>query len=83
MSYDHYHRFNLAYAPFFVRKRVGKCFKVLRRFPTHEQALDYLRSLTELYPGTDSSDTWFNAPSEHTSHCAAAGDTPHSDHKEP
>lgn len=51
MSYDHYHRFNLACAPFFVRKRVGKCFKVLRRFPTHEQALDYLRSLTELYPG--------------------------------
>ena len=51
MSYDHYHRFNLAYAPFFVRKRVGKCFKVLRRFPTHEQARDYLRFLTELYPG--------------------------------
>lgn len=51
MSYDHYHYFNLACAPFFVRKRVGKCFKVLRRFPTHEQALDYLRSLTELYPG--------------------------------
>lgn len=51
MIYDHYHRFNLAYAPFFVRKRVGKCFKVLRRFPTHEQALDYLRSLTEMYPG--------------------------------
>lgn len=51
MSYDHYHRFNLACAPFFVRKRVGKCFKVLRRFPTHVQALDYLRSLTELYPG--------------------------------
>lgn len=51
MSYDHYHRYNLAYAPFFVRKRVGKCFKVLRRFPTHEQALDYLRSLTKLYPG--------------------------------
>lgn len=51
MNYDHYHRFNLACAPFFVRKRVGKCFKVLRRFPTHEQALDFLRSLTELYPG--------------------------------
>lgn len=51
MSYDHYHRFHLAYAPFFVRKRVGKCFKVLRRFRTHEQALDYLRFLTELYPG--------------------------------
>lgn len=51
MSFDHYHRFELAYAPFFVRKRVGKCFKVLRRFRTHEQALDYLRSLIELYPG--------------------------------
>lgn len=51
MSYDHYHSFKLACAPFFVRKRVGKCFKVLRRFPTHEQALDYLRSLTVLYPG--------------------------------
>ena len=51
MSFDHYHRFKLAYAPFFVRKRVGKCFKVLRRFQTHEQALDYLRCLTKLYPG--------------------------------
>lgn len=51
MSYDHYYHFNLACAPFFVRKRVGKFFKVLRRFPTHEQALDYLRSLTVLYPG--------------------------------
>lgn len=51
MSIDYYHRFELAYAPFFVRKRVGKCFRVLRRFRTHEQALDYLRLLTELYPG--------------------------------
>lgn len=51
MSYDHYHRFNLACAPFFVRKRVGKCFKVLRRFQTYEQALDHLRFLTKLYPG--------------------------------
>lgn len=51
MSYDHYHRFNLAYAPFFVRKRVGKCFKVLRRFPTYEEALDYLHSVTVQYPG--------------------------------
>lgn len=51
MSFDYYHRFELAYAPFFVRKRVGKCFKVLRRFRTYEQASDYLRSLTELYPG--------------------------------
>lgn len=51
MSFDYYHRFELAYAPFFVRKRVGKCFKVVRRFQTYEQALDYLRFLTELYPG--------------------------------
>ena len=51
MSFDYYHRFELAYAPFFVRKRVGKCFKVLRRFRTYEQASDYLRLLTELYPG--------------------------------
>lgn len=51
MSYDHYHSFKLAYAPFFVRKRVGKRFKVLRRFRTHEQASDYLRVLTGLYPG--------------------------------
>lgn len=51
MSFDYYHRFELAYAPFFVRKRVGKCFKVMRRFRTYEQALDYLRFLTELYPG--------------------------------
>lgn len=51
MSFDHYHRFKLACAPFFVRKRVGKCFKVLRRFPTYEQASDYLRSLIVLYPG--------------------------------
>lgn len=51
MSFDYYNRFELAYAPFFVRKRVGKCFKVLRRFRTYEQALDHLRFLTELYPG--------------------------------
>ena len=51
MSFDHYHSFKLAYAPFFVRKRVGKCFKVLRRFRTYEQASDYLRFLTGLYPG--------------------------------
>lgn len=51
MSYDHYHRFNLACAPFFVRKRVGKCFKVLRRFRTYEQAFDHLRFLNSLYPG--------------------------------
>lgn len=48
---DYYRRFELAYAPFFVRKRVGKCFKVLRRFRTYDEASDYLRILTELYPG--------------------------------
>lgn len=51
MNFDYYHRFELAYAPFFVRKRVGRCFKVLRRFRTQEQASDYLRFLTGLYPG--------------------------------
>lgn len=51
MSSDYYRRFELAYAPFFVRKRVGKCFKVMRRFRTHEEASDYLRFMTELYPG--------------------------------
>ena len=51
MSSDYYHRFELACAPFFVRKRVGKCFKVLRRFRTHEQAAEHLRFLTRLYPG--------------------------------
>ena len=51
MSSDYYRRFELAYAPFFVRKRVGKRFKVMRRFRTYEQALDYLRFSTELYPG--------------------------------
>ena len=51
MSFDYYRRFELAYAPFFLRKRVGKRFKVLRRFRTYEQALEHLRSLTELYPG--------------------------------
>lgn len=51
MSFGYYQRFELAYAPFFVRKRVGKRFKVLRRFRTHEQASDYIHSLTALYPG--------------------------------
>ena len=51
MSFDYYHRFELAYAPFFVRKRVGKCFRVLRRFRTYQEASDYLRLMTELYPG--------------------------------
>lgn len=51
MSSDYFHRFELAYAPFFVRKRVGKSFKVLRRFRTRELALDYFRFLSEKYPG--------------------------------
>lgn len=51
MSSSYYQRFELAYAPFFVRKRVGKCFTVISRFRTYEQALDYLRFLSENYPG--------------------------------
>lgn len=51
MSSDYYQRFELAYAPFFVRKRVGKCFKVIRRFRMYEHALDYIRLLSEQYPG--------------------------------
>lgn len=51
MRLDYYHRFELAYAPFFVRKRVGKRFTVISRFRTHEQASDYLRFLSEKYPG--------------------------------
>lgn len=52
MSSDYYYRrFELAYAPFFVRKRVGKCFKVVARFRTNEQAVDYLSLLSKRYPG--------------------------------
>lgn len=51
MSLGYYQRFELAYAPFFVRKRVGKCFKVVARFRTYEQASDYVRLLAEQYPG--------------------------------
>lgn len=51
MSSGYYQRFELAYAPFFVRKRIGKSFKVIRRFRTYEQASDYVRSLSEQYPG--------------------------------
>ena len=51
MSSDYYRRFELAYAPFFVRKRVGKYFKVIARFRTYERASDYLRLLSEQYPG--------------------------------
>lgn len=51
MSFDYYHRFELAYARFFVRKRVGKCFKVICRFRTYEQASEFLSFMTELFPG--------------------------------
>lgn len=51
MILGYYERFELAYAPFFVRKRVGKCFKVVARFRTYEQASDYVHLLSEQYPG--------------------------------
>lgn len=51
MSSGYYQRFELAYAPFFVRKRVGKCFKVIGRFRTYKEASDYVRLLFEQYPG--------------------------------
>lgn len=52
MSSDYYQlSFALAYASFYVRKRVGKRFTVISRFPTYEQASDYLRFLLENYPG--------------------------------
>lgn len=51
MRLDYYCRFELAYAPFFVRKRVGKRFTVIARFRTYEQASDYVRFLSEKYPG--------------------------------
>lgn len=51
MSSGYYQRFELAYAPFFVRKRVGKRFIVISRFRTYERASDYLRFLSEKYPG--------------------------------
>lgn len=51
MSSGYYQRFELAYAPFFVRKRVGKCFKVIHRFRTYKEASDYVCLLSEQYPG--------------------------------
>lgn len=51
MSSDYYQRFELAYASFFVRKRVGKCFKVVRRFRSYKMASNYVRLLREQYPG--------------------------------
>lgn len=51
MRLDYYQRFELAYAPFFVRKRVGKRFTVISRFRTYERASEYLRFLSGKYPG--------------------------------
>ena len=51
MSSGYYQRFELAYAPFFVRKRVGKCFKVIQRFRSYKAASDYVRLLSKQYPG--------------------------------
>lgn len=51
MISDYYQRFELAYAPFFVRKRVGKRFTVISRFRTYEEASDFVRSMSEKYPG--------------------------------
>lgn len=51
MSLDSYQRFELAYAPFFVRKRVGKRFIVVSRFRTYEGAFNCLRFLLDKYPG--------------------------------
>lgn len=51
MHSDYYQRFELAYAPFFVRKRVGKRFKVIRRFRTYKEASDYVCLMFERYPG--------------------------------
>lgn len=51
MSSGYYQSFELAYAPFFVRKRVGKCFKVIRRFRSYKKASEYVRWLSKQYPG--------------------------------
>lgn len=62
MSFDRYHRYDLAYERFLVRKRVGKCFKVICRFRTYEQASEYLSFISELYPGVyfDIKDVYFS-----------------------
>lgn len=51
MSSEYYQRFEFAYAPFFVRKRVGKRFTVISRFRTYEGASNCLRFLSEKFPG--------------------------------
>ena len=62
MSSEYYNRFDFAYARFLVRKRVGKCFKVICRFRTHEQASEFLSFITDLYPGVyfDIKDVFFS-----------------------
>lgn len=62
MSFDYCHRFDLACTRFLVRKRVGKCFKVICRFRTYDQASEYLSFITELYPGVyfDIKDVYFS-----------------------
>ena len=69
MSFDYYHRFELACTRFLVRKRVGKCFKVICRFRTYEQASEYLSFMTELYPGVyfDIKDGSLAEPSDQSS----------------
>lgn len=51
MNLDYHRKFELAYVRFLVRKRVGKCFKVICRFRTYEQASEYLSFMVDLYPG--------------------------------
>lgn len=51
MSSGYYQRFELAYAPFVVRKRVGKRFTVISRFRTYEHASNYVRYMLKKYPG--------------------------------
>lgn len=51
MSSLYYHRFEFAYAPFLVRKRVGKRFKVIRRFRSYKEASDFVCLMFEQYPG--------------------------------
>lgn len=51
MSSDFHQYFEFAYAPFLVRKRVGKRFTVISRFRTYDAASDCLCFLLEKYPG--------------------------------
>lgn len=51
MRLDYYQRFELAYTLSHKERRIGKRFTVISRFRTYEQASDYLRFLSEKYPG--------------------------------